>query len=144
MKKLILFVLLLGLFVGCSIEAKPITYGADACDFCKMSIVDQIHGAEIVTDKGKVYKFDAVECLIDYKNEMSKEQPMLFLTNHYHTPKELISAEGATFIISEKLPSPMGEFITAFASKTAAEEAQKELEGKLYTWEELVQQQSNK
>lgn len=144
MKKLILFVLLSGLFVGCSIEAKPINYGADACDFCKMSIVDQIHGAEIVTDKGKVYKFDAVECMIDYKNEMSKEQPQLFLTNHYNTPKELIPAETSSFLISEKLPSPMGEFITAFKSKSAAEDAQKELDGKIYTWKELLEQQSKK
>lgn len=144
MKKLILFVLLSSLFIGCSIEAKPINYGSDACDFCKMTIVAQIHGAEIVTDKGKVYKFDAIECMIDFKNEMSKEQPQLFLTNHYHTPKELIAAENATFLISQNLPSPMGEFITAFASKEAAEKIQQELDGKLYTWEELVQQQSNK
>ena len=131
-------------FIGCSIEPKPIIYGSDACDFCKMNIVDQIHGAEIVTDKGKVYKFDAVECMIDFKNEMSKEQPKLFLTNHYHTPKELISAEDATFLISENLPSPMGEFITAFESKEAANEAQKELDGKIYSWNELLQQQSNR
>ena len=144
MKKLILFALLSILFIGCSIEAKPINYGADACDFCKMTIVSQIHGAEIVTDKGKVYKFDAVECMIDFKNEMSKEQPQLFLTNHYHTPKELIAAESAIFLISPNLPSPMGEFITAFANKEAAEKTQQELDGEIYTWEELIQQQSNK
>ena len=144
MKKIFLFVMLSVFFIGCSIEPKPIIYGSDACDFCKMNIVDQIHGAEIVTDKGKVYKFDAVECMIDFKNDMSKEQPKLFLTNHYHTPKELISAEDATFLISENLPSPMGEFITAFESKQAAIEAQKELDGKLYSWNELLQQQSNR
>lgn len=144
MKNLFLFVLLSGLLLSCSIEPKPIVYGSDACDFCKMNIVDQIHGAEIVTDKGKVYKFDAIECMINYKNEMSKEEPQLFLTNHYHTPKELISAEDAAFLISQNLPSPMGEFITAFKSKSAAEDAQKELEGKVYSWTELLQQQSNK
>jgi|SRR5690554_330392 len=144
MKKIFLFVILTGLLVGCSIEPQPIIYGSDSCAFCKMTVVDQIHGAEIVTDKGKVYKFDAIECMIDFKNEMSKEQPKLFLTNHYHMAKELISAEKATFLISENLPSPMGEFITAFDSKESAEVAQKELEGDLYSWEELLQQQSNK
>lgn len=144
MRNLFLFVLLSGSILSCSIEPKPIIYGSDACDFCKMNIVDQIHGAEIVTDKGKVYKFDAIECMIDFKNEMSKEQPQLFLTNHYHTPKELIFADSATFLISHNLPSPMGEFITAFKSKSAAEEAQKELDGKIYSWDELLEQQSNK
>ena len=144
MKKIFLFVLLSGILYSCSIEPKPIQYGSDACSFCKMTIVQQIHGAEIVTNKGKVYKFDAVECMINFKNEMSKEQPKLFLTNHYHTPKELISAEEAAFLISENLPSPMGEYITAFKSKSAANEIQKELNGKVYSWSELLQQQSTK
>lgn len=144
MKKILVFVLFAVSMVGCSIEPKPINYGSDACDFCKMTIVDQIHGAEIVTDKGKVYKFDAIECMIDFKEDMSKETPQMFLTNHYHTPKVLISAEKATFLISENLPSPMGEFITAFETKTEAEEVRAELDGKIYTWEELLQQQSNK
>jgi len=142
MKKVFLFVFASILISSCSIESKPINYGTDACDFCKMSIVDQIHGAEIVTSKGKVYKFDAIECMINYSDEMSKEQPQLFLTNHYHTPKELINAETASFLISENLPSPMGEFITAFENESLAQEAQKEHDGKVYTWKALVEQQS--
>ena len=30
-----------------------------------MTIVDPRYGAELVTTKGKVYKYDAVECLIN-------------------------------------------------------------------------------
>ena len=42
------------LLMACSQEPKPIEYGTDACHFCRMTIVDKVHGAEIVTDKGKV------------------------------------------------------------------------------------------
>ncbi len=39
-------------FYSCSVEPSPINYGKEACNFCKMNIVDQQHGAEIVTKKG--------------------------------------------------------------------------------------------
>jgi copper chaperone NosL len=32
-----------------------------------MTIVDKVHAAEIVTKKGKVCKFDATECMINYE-----------------------------------------------------------------------------
>ncbi|MDN6310799.1 MAG: nitrous oxide reductase accessory protein NosL [Flavobacteriaceae bacterium] len=129
---------------GCSKEKKPIAYGNDACDFCRMTIVDKIHAAEIVTDKAKVYKFDAVECMINYKNDMAKEKVDMFFTNHYQKPEELIRAEQATFLISEGIPSPMGEFITAFQTKDAAEDVLTSEGGKLYTWDELLKQQASK
>ncbi|MGO3689692.1 MAG: nitrous oxide reductase accessory protein NosL [Psychroflexus halocasei] len=128
---------------SCSNEKKPIAYGDDACDFCRMNIVDKIHGAEIVTQKGKIYKFDAVECMINFKDDMTKEKVDMFFTNHYLKPEELIRAEQATFLISENIPSPMGEFITAFPSKAEAEKVQADKDGKLYTWEELLKQQAN-
>ena len=43
---------------GCSKGPKPIDYGNDGCHFCKMTIVDKIHGSELITEKGKVFKFD--------------------------------------------------------------------------------------
>ncbi|TXK73984.1 nitrous oxide reductase accessory protein NosL [Mesonia sp. HuA40] len=142
MKKLVAIFSFITL-VSCSKEKQPIAYGEDSCDFCKMTIVDQIHGAEIVTDKGKVYKFDALECLIDFKHEMSKEKPEQFFTNHYLVPSELISAQTAVYLISENIPSPMGEFITAFPNREQAQKVQQEKGGAIYTWDEILDQQQN-
>lgn len=142
MKKLsvlLLFVLTLG---SCSMEKQPIVYGEDNCDFCKMTIVDQIHGAEIVTDKGKVYKFDALECMLNFESEMSKEKVGQFYTNHFLSPGKLIRAESASFLISENIPSPMGEFITAFPSQEEAEKVQAEKDGEVYNWEGIKKQQN--
>lgn len=144
MKRLFFLVFLSGFIYACSIEPRPINYSLDACDFCKMNIVDPIHGAEIVTDKGKVYVFDAAECMINFKSEMTKENVGLILTNHYHKAGELIDARKATYLISKNLPSPMGAYITAFESKDTAEKAQKELEGTLYSWTELLKNQNYK
>ena len=39
---------------SCSSQVKPIKYGKDECYFCKMTIVDQKFGVEIVSKKGKI------------------------------------------------------------------------------------------
>ena len=46
MKKIFLLLSLLWLISSCTPTPEPIEYGADMCDFCKMSIVDAQHGAE--------------------------------------------------------------------------------------------------
>ena len=50
-----IFALLIFL-IGCTVSPKPIDYGNDGCHFCKMTIVDKVHAAEIVTKKGKVFE----------------------------------------------------------------------------------------
>lgn len=130
------------LFIGllsssCSKNPQPIDYGKDACYYCQMTIVDKIHGAELVTDKGKVYKFDAAECLIRYKNDLESIEEYQLLTNYFESPGDFISLEDATFLISEKLPSPMGAYLTAFKTKDAAVQLKKEKSGTVYNWKEL-------
>ncbi|WP_370478940.1 nitrous oxide reductase accessory protein NosL [Tamlana flava] len=126
---------------GCSVKPNPIDYGNDSCHFCKMTIVDKVHGAELVTNKGKTYKFDASECMINFMNQFEDSLEIkLYLTNHYKEPEILIDATNATFLISEKVPSPMGAFLTAFKNKVDAEKTQSEKGGILFSWEELLVQ----
>jgi copper chaperone NosL len=49
----------------------------------------------------------------------------------------LIDATEATYLISDRIPSPMGEFLTAFRTEQAAVEALMTYEGDLLTWEQL-------
>lgn len=134
-----LFVVLVLLCMGgCSPKPKPIAYGSDGCHFCRMTIVDALHASEIVTKKGKIYKFDAVECMVNYSKELDPDDVALYLCNHYTAPKELVDATTATFLISEKIPSPMGEFLTAFKTKTEAFVQQQKDGGELLTWDEVL------
>jgi copper chaperone NosL len=123
--------------LSCSNSPKPIAYGDDGCHYCKMTIVDKIHGAELISDKGKVFKFDATECMLNYVADGNVEEVGSFLTNHYESPTALISATEATFLISENLPSPMGAYLTAFESSVEAKKVQAEKGGELYNWEAL-------
>jgi len=140
MKKLITTFSLLSflLFISCTVQPQKIEYGKDACHFCRMNIVDQQHAAQMVTKKGKAFKFDATECMINYLNETENEQVGLLLVTDYNNPRDLIVANLATFIISENIPSPMGAFLTAVPTKEEALILQKAKEGDIYTWDELL------
>ncbi|WP_273565534.1 nitrous oxide reductase accessory protein NosL [Maribacter halichondriae] len=129
--------------IGCTVKPQPIVYGSDVCHFCSMTIVDQQHAAQFVTDKGKAFKFDASECMMNHLKEVDNFKGALFLVNDYEAPGELIDATKATFLISKGIPSPMGEFLTAFGTKEGAEMAQSGNGGDLFTWEELKSRFSN-
>lgn len=132
--------LLLFLFYGaasCSIEPQPIDYGYDACHYCKMNIVDNQHAAETVTQKGKAFKYDAIECMIHDSKKRNENEIALFLITDYTIPGKLVDATQATYLISENLPSPMGANITGFENKYTAKQTQKEKQGTLLTWAEL-------
>ncbi len=138
MKKYYSFIILsVFTIVSCSIKPDPINYGSDGCHFCSMTIVDKQHAAEIVTDKGKSFKFDASECMMNHIKSIDQTTISMFLVNDFNQPGTLIDATEATFLISKNLPSPMGAYLSAFKSKEAAETIQSLNEGELYTWEAL-------
>ena len=131
--------LTLMLFAACQPSPKPIEYGSDMCDYCKMTIVDAQHGAEAVTSKGKVYMFDAIECLANFTEQEKDKSFAFLLVNDYHQPKELINAQESYYLISKNLPSPMGAYLTGFANKSAAEEMQTAKGGQVFNWEDTQQ-----
>ena len=139
MKRLLPFLTLLLPVVGCKIAPQPIAFGTDTCHFCHMTIVDRQHACELVTGKGKAFKFDAVECLAHHLIDTEIGPRALLLVSDFNRPGTLIGAGEATFLVSENLPSPMGAFLTAFASAEAGKQAQAEYGGTLYDWQDLQQ-----
>jgi copper chaperone NosL len=127
---------------SCSLEPQPINYGSDACEFCKMTIVENRWAAEIVTDKGKAYKFDAIECMMNYmnRNDISSDDLALLLVDDYSQPGDLIDATKATYIISEAIPSPMGAFLSAFQNPEIAILTIDKKGGKAFNFNELKSQ----
>ncbi len=126
------------LLLGCNTSPQPIDYGSDGCSYCKMTIVDKTHAAQIVTKKNKAYKFDATECMVNFMDDFETSEIELYLSNNYSEPGTLIDAEKATFLISKNIPSPMGAFLSAFNSKVDAQNMQADKGGTLYSWDELL------
>lgn len=136
-------VLFLLIFSRCNVSPKAIEYGHDGCHFCKMTIVDKAHAAEIVTKKGKVYKFDASECMIHFMKEFETNHIQLYLSNNYTEPEVFIDATKATFLISKNIPSPMGAYLSAFKDESDAKKLQAKKGGVLYSWEAILKHFNN-
>ena len=135
--KYIIWSLALMCLIACTVEPKPIEYGQDECHFCDMTIMDNKHAAEVVTVKGKVYKFDAIECMVRYTNRTAEQEYAYLLITDFSNPGELIDAQHSTFLISKNLPSPMGAFLTGFSSKESAQLILEDRGGILYNWEDI-------
>lgn len=138
-KNNILVLLIVLLISACSVEPQPINYGSDACEFCKMTIVENRWAAEIVTEKGKAFKYDAIECMMNYmnRNDINSDDLALLLVDDYTKPGVLIDATKATYIKSDAIPSPMGAFLSAFGNLGDAETTVSEKGGEVFDFQEL-------
>jgi copper chaperone NosL len=139
MKFLVILSLFLVGFAACSVKPDPIDYGEDNCVHCEMTIMDHRYGTEVVSDKGKVYKFDSIECLVEFLEDQEKgeEKFSLVLFTPFDQPGKLFDAFTSHVLHSRNLPSPMGMYLTAFETKEAATGFQGKYGGKLYDWEAL-------
>lgn len=115
---------------GCSNGPRPIKLGTDSCDYCKMAIADKNFGAEIITDKGKVFKFDDTHCLAAFRNEKidSNNIKEVYLVN-YLDPHNFIKAQDAILLKSDELHSPMGGNTAAFENKEKAKPSEDQFKG---------------
>ena len=132
-------VLLIALITfSCSSGPDPINYGSDSCTFCQMTIVDKQHAAQLVTEKGKNYKYDAIECMINDLNKWERPPVALHLVADYANPGTLTDALKASYMICEEIPSPMGEFLSAFADESERNEVYGVSGGDTMDWEQLL------
>ena len=137
MRKLIVLLLMMNLFFACSIAPSTIEYGKDACHYCTMTIVERTHAAQIVTQKGKPFKYDAIECMLNDLKERDSNEIALFLVTDYLNPTSLIDARTVTYLISPAVQSPMGANLSAFAKKEDAETFVKTEADKIFNWQEI-------
>ncbi len=140
MKKLAILLLFGSFLTACTPTAEPVAFGEDMCAHCKMTIVDEPFAAEAVSQKGKVYKFDAIECMVEFLKIKQSDEMALMLVRDYENPKEWQDATQCNYLISKDLPSPMGAGLSAWLSKESAETMQSEKGGEVYDWEGLKQQ----
>lgn len=110
----LIFFLPLLLLMGCGANPEPIAFGKDHCSYCKMNIADPKFGAELVTTKGKIFKFDALECMVPFMEEQPEAEYAFTLGIAYDNPEKLVSVDSLQFIISDEYNSPMGANLAGF------------------------------
>lgn len=127
---------------SCNVEPEPIHYGKDACHHCKMTLVDNKFGAEIVTAKGKIFKFDDTNCLLNFitSGPLAEKDIAHCLITDFASPGVLIDARSAFYIKSEQIKSPMASNIAAFVSKTDLNGYNNSWKGDELNWRDLLTQ----
>ena len=125
---------------ACSVEPTPLLYGKDFCYTCKMTLMDKKFGAEVVTTKGKVYKFDDINCMVNFLNSGYIEEQNIAhrLVIDFANAEKFINAKDAHYVKSDKIRSPMASEVAAFSTKEDLEVSNKEWKGILLSWGELV------
>ncbi len=132
--------LLLFTLTSCSTAPEPMVVGKDDCYGCKMGIADLRFGAEVITKKGKIYKFDDVGCMITYlkSGELKENEMASKVVMNFNEVNQFIKAEDAWFLISPEIRSPMNSNISAYKSKGDAENTKAGISGEIMTWEDLI------
>ena len=135
------FLLILVVMSGCNSEPEPINYGSDECEFCRMQISDNRYGAELVTDKGKVYKFDSIECLTEFAvvKNLIGDSNQKFLVTDFAQPETFIDASTAFYVLNDNFRSPMGLNVSAFGSEISRQKFVAESGGSLLYWVDVIE-----
>jgi len=103
-----------------------------------MTISDRRFGGEILTQKGKVYKFDDNHCLTDYlkSNFLSASDIKEIYLVDFANQGELVPTGESLLMKSEELRSPMGGNIAAFRQIDSLEKYKQLFSGELISWEQ--------
>ena len=124
----ILGIISLGIFFSCSPKGpEKINFGKDQCELCKMGIEDPKFATELITEKGRIYKFDDLNCMQSYATENAEQvgQAKLFVPDFL--TNELFPLEKATLITGGAIKSPMNGNVAAFKDKNQAEKTAQQL-----------------
>lgn len=126
-------------FSSCTSGPQPIKPG-DQCAFCKMGISDPRFASELITLKGKLYKFDDAHCMISFtaSPDWDKNSVKNYYLSNFSQPDQWLIAENALLLKSEELKSPMGGNLAAFANEEDQKAAAETFAGTLVSWNEVM------
>ena len=139
MKKSIFILTLFFALLSCGPKGpEAIKLNSDACAFCKMTISSAPYATELITDKGRIYKFDDLSCMMNYSKENDGLPNAQFFISDYLTPETFVKVESASFLQGGIIRGPMGGKVVGFNSKSDAQEYQSKLEAETVTWSALL------
>lgn len=128
-----------GFLFSCSGDKPvPIKLNVDNCDYCKMGISDGKHGAEIITQKGRAYKFDDIGCMVHYCEENQEVKIKAYYVHDYNQNNVLIPIEKAFLVSGGAVKSPMNGNIAAFSDKSQAKAFEAASSAKEIEWTAII------
>ena len=133
--------LLLLFFSSCHTPPEPIRAGKDNCFYCKMMVSDVRFGAELITQKGRVQKFDDIHCLKSYLKEApgDKGQGAEIYFQDFCDGNQLLPAKAMYLLNSDSLRGPMGGRVVAFSNRDSMQKTAREFHGSEINLAQLFQ-----
>lgn len=108
---------------SCKPEPQAIEFGKDCCAGCNMTIVDKRFGAEFVTGKGKAFKFDDVNCMVEFiecEPHSSDTAARRYIVT-FNDGGVLTEADNLVFLKHKSLRTPMRSHVAAFRDKKSSQ-----------------------
>ncbi|WP_211233875.1 nitrous oxide reductase accessory protein NosL [Flavobacterium limnosediminis] len=138
MKRVVFVLLTICVLNSCnSNEPKPIKLNSDSCDNCKMTISNGKFGAELITEKGRHYKFDDIACMVKFAKSGTTVSTKAFYVNDYLQDNTLIDAKKAFYLKDGSINSPMRGNRAAFSTQQEAEQYKTKLNAAPSSWDEI-------
>ena len=126
---------------SCTATPEPIITGADQCCYCRMVVSDPRFGAEIITIKGKKYKFDDIHCVLSFIHQQvikPGEIKEVYLVDYAAAGHPLIKSATSLLLQSEAFKSPMNGNIAAFSEKGKMDQLKEAYKGSSVSWNQLI------
>ncbi len=133
-------VVMLACCSSCTTGPEPIRYGQDNCQYCQMTLMDKRFGAEIVTDKGKVYKFDDLNCLVNFMKTGTVPETKIaqIIGIDFQKTGSFVAVQQAFFLQNEAIKSPMRGDVATFSDQKDLEAVKAKVGGgKELRWAEV-------
>jgi hypothetical protein len=120
--------------------------GRDECGECGMLInEDRCSSAILVERPGgaltrrEYIMFDDIGCMLDYEHDRGGEYTLVDGFVRDHGTRQWVRAGDAFFLFAdrERLLTPMGTGMIAFATQAAAAEKQQEVQGEIMSYQQL-------
>lgn len=124
---------------SCSDGPEPFRYGTDTCHACKMGIIDPKFGCQVVTARGKIYKFDDLLCMGNFlrDGQLGPEDIKTMVVLDFLNKDKFLDVNTASFLSGVFIKSPMGGNTAAFADRKEAEKMNDRQQGRVINWNEL-------
>jgi copper chaperone NosL len=134
------FVIINTVFTSCNVKPVPLKLGVDNCDYCKMTVSDLHFGAELITQKGKLFIFDDPHCILSFIKEKKVEPSEIkdVYLSDYSGNHEMVNIKDVHLYRSEELRSPMGGNIAVFLSIDSLVRYMGNKKGERVIWDDLV------
>lgn len=114
----------------------PIRYGRDTCDECGMVISEARFAAAYLPRHGEWRLFDDIGDMLAFYTS-HREEVAVFWVHDYETG-DWLQADGAFFVSSPALHTPMGHSIVAVTNRERADRLTDQTAGEVLTFAEVL------